>query len=67
MLLDIDDCQLVLVDYQARLMPALSGGEGALQACSSVPADTNAATAIAAVLLGGIVGGLQVDLVVGLQ
>jgi len=31
MLLDIDDCQLVLVDYQARLMPALSGGEGALQ------------------------------------
>lgn len=46
--------------------PALAGGEGALQACRSVPADTNAdaATAIAAVLLGGIAGGLQVDLAI---
>ncbi|MBE7940227.1 MULTISPECIES: isochorismatase family protein [Ramlibacter] len=26
MLLDADDCQLVLVDYQARLMPAIQGG-----------------------------------------
>jgi len=31
MLLDLDDSQLVLVDYQARLMPALSGGLDALQ------------------------------------
>ncbi|HNO43574.1 MAG TPA: isochorismatase, partial [Ottowia sp.] len=23
MLLDADDCQLVLIDYQARLMPAI--------------------------------------------
>ena len=29
MLLDIDDCQLVLVDYQGRLMPAIHGGQGA--------------------------------------
>jgi nicotinamidase-related amidase len=30
MLLDADECQLVLVDYQARLMPALFDGAGAL-------------------------------------
>lgn len=30
MLLDADECQLVLVDYQARLMPALADGPGAL-------------------------------------
>lgn len=30
MLLDVDECQLVLVDYQARLMPALADGPGAL-------------------------------------
>ena len=24
MLLDADDCQLVLIDYQARLMPAIN-------------------------------------------
>lgn len=29
MLLDIDDCQLVLVDYQGRLMPAIHGGQEA--------------------------------------
>lgn len=27
MLLDADDCQLVLIDYQARLMPAIDGRE----------------------------------------
>ncbi|AMO24887.1 isochorismatase family protein [Ramlibacter solisilvae] len=27
MLLDVDDCQLVLVDYQARLMPSIHEGE----------------------------------------
>ena len=27
MLLDADDCQLVLVDYQARLMPAIFEGD----------------------------------------
>lgn len=26
MLLDADDCQLVLIDYQARLMPVVAGG-----------------------------------------
>lgn len=31
MLLDVNDSQLVLVDYQARLMPALADGEGALR------------------------------------
>jgi nicotinamidase-related amidase len=30
-LLDVNDSQLVLVDYQARLMPALADGEGALR------------------------------------
>lgn len=30
MLLDVADSQLVLVDYQARLMPAISGGEAVL-------------------------------------
>jgi nicotinamidase-related amidase len=29
MLLDIDDCHLVLVDYQARLMPVIQGGREA--------------------------------------
>lgn len=31
MLLDADDCQLVLVDYQARLMPAIHEGGPVLQ------------------------------------
>jgi nicotinamidase-related amidase len=31
MLLDADDCQLVLVDYQARLMPAIHEGEAVLR------------------------------------
>jgi len=31
MLLEADDCQLVLVDYQARLMPAILHGEEVLQ------------------------------------
>lgn len=31
MLLDIDDCQLVLVDYQARLMPVIQGGAAATE------------------------------------
>jgi nicotinamidase-related amidase len=31
MLLDADDCQLVLVDYQVRLMPAIHEGEGVLR------------------------------------
>lgn len=30
MLLDADDCQLVLVDYQARLMPSIHEGEAVL-------------------------------------
>lgn len=30
MLLDADDCQLVLVDYQARLMPVIAHGEEVL-------------------------------------
>lgn len=30
MLLDVNDCQLVLVDYQARLMPAIHEGERVL-------------------------------------
>ncbi|MEH3086403.1 MAG: isochorismatase family protein [Xylophilus ampelinus] len=31
MLLDTDSSQLVLIDYQARLMPAIADGEGVLQ------------------------------------
>src|SRR3569832_3030202 len=31
MLLDADDCQLVLVDYQARLMPAIHESGAVLQ------------------------------------
>ncbi|MCS6811938.1 MAG: isochorismatase, partial [Tepidimonas sp.] len=31
MLLDANDCQLVLVDYQARLMPAIAHGEQVLE------------------------------------
>lgn len=31
MLLDANDCQLVLVDYQARLMPAIARGDEVLQ------------------------------------
>ena len=31
MLLDADECQLVLVDYQERLMPAIHDGEGVLR------------------------------------
>lgn len=31
MLLDSDDCQLVLVDYQARLMPAIQDGAAVLK------------------------------------
>ncbi len=31
MLLDPDDCQLVLVDYQARLMPAIDESQGVLR------------------------------------
>ncbi len=27
MLLDVDECQLVLVDYQEKLMPAMRDGE----------------------------------------
>ena len=30
MLLDADDCQLVLIDYQSRLMPAIADGAGVL-------------------------------------
>ena len=30
MLLDADDCQLVLIDYQVRLMPAIADGSGVL-------------------------------------
>ncbi|HEX5805574.1 MAG TPA: isochorismatase family protein [Macromonas sp.] len=34
MLLDAEDCQLVLVDYQARLMPVIHQGEEVLQRAS---------------------------------
>ena len=31
MLLDVEDCQLVLVDYQGRLMPAIHEGEAVME------------------------------------
>lgn len=30
MLLNADECQLILIDYQARLMPAINGGQAVL-------------------------------------